>query len=55
MDNIDKTPQHPQYNHQYYEVLPFAEYVERLKKLTQEEHLIYDDYEDLEVDDFDDI
>lgn len=55
MDNIDKAPLHPQNNHQYYEVLPFAEYVERLKKLTQEEHLIYDDYEDLEDDDFDDI
>ena len=55
MDNIDKAPMHPQNNHQYYEVLPFAEYVERLKKLTQEEQLIYDDYEDLVDDDFDDI
>lgn len=55
MDNIDKAPQHPQNNHPYYEVLPFAEYVEQLKKLHQEEQLIYYDYEDLEDDYFDDI
>ena len=55
MSDKDKAPMHPQSNHTYYEVLPFAEYIEQLNRRPQEEQILYDNCEDLEDDDFDDI
>ena len=53
MCDKDKAPMHPQSNHTYYEVLPFAEYIEQQNRRPQEEQILYDDCEDLEDDDFD--